>query len=81
MSSQQTSTQNQTSAAATQINDPAAVTYLCGDCNNKVQLKHGDPVRCTNCGYRVLYKERTKRYVPNRDSRLAHSDRGQHCSV
>ena len=36
--------------------------YLCGDCNAKVQLKKGDPIRCKECGHRVLYKERTKRY-------------------
>jgi DNA-directed RNA polymerase I, II, and III subunit RPABC4 len=35
--------------------------YLCGDCNSKVQLKKGDPIRCKECGHRVLYKERTKR--------------------
>ena len=35
--------------------------YLCGECNNKVALKKGDPIRCKECGHRVLYKERTKR--------------------
>ncbi|KAI9890770.1 MAG: hypothetical protein M1814_003701 [Vezdaea aestivalis] len=38
-----------------------SVTYLCGDCNAKVALKRGDPVRCKECGHRVLYKQRTKR--------------------
>ena len=37
--------------------------YLCGECNAKVQLKKGDPLRCKDCGHRVLYKERTKRYA------------------
>ena len=37
--------------------------YLCGDCNSKVHLKKGDPIRCKECGHRVLYKERTRRYV------------------
>lgn len=37
------------------------VNYLCGDCDNKVVLKKGDPIRCKECGYRVLYKERTNR--------------------
>jgi len=37
------------------------VHYLCGDCDNKVTLKRGDPIRCKECGYRVLYKERTNR--------------------
>ena len=35
--------------------------YLCGDCASKVQLKKGDPIRCKECGHRVLYKERTRR--------------------
>jgi len=37
------------------------VNYLCGDCDTKVILKKGDPIRCKECGYRVLYKERTNR--------------------
>ncbi|KAL1877757.1 DNA-directed RNA polymerase core subunit rpc10 [Paecilomyces lecythidis] len=43
--------------------DGPAVTYLCGDCNSKVSLKRGDQIRCKECGHRVLYKERTKRWV------------------
>jgi len=39
------------------------VGYLCGDCDAKVTLKRGDPIRCKECGYRVLYKERTNRCV------------------
>ncbi len=38
-----------------------SINYLCGDCNAKVPLKRGDPIRCKECGHRVLYKERTKR--------------------
>ena len=37
------------------------VQYLCGDCDTKVTLKKGDAIRCKECGYRVLYKERTNR--------------------
>ena len=37
------------------------VHYLCGDCDARVQLKKGDAIRCKECGYRVLYKERTNR--------------------
>ena len=37
------------------------VQYLCGDCDAKVVLKKGDAIRCKECGYRVLYKERTNR--------------------
>jgi len=37
------------------------VHYLCGDCDAKVVLRKSDPIRCKECGYRVLYKERTNR--------------------
>ncbi|KAJ9627860.1 DNA-directed RNA polymerase core subunit rpc10 [Taxawa tesnikishii (nom. ined.)] len=39
------------------------VAYLCGDCDTKVTLKRGDPIRCKDCGHRVLYKERTSRMI------------------
>ncbi|KZF22268.1 hypothetical protein L228DRAFT_247920 [Xylona heveae TC161] len=37
------------------------IQYICGECASKVSLKRGDPIRCKECGHRVLYKERTKR--------------------
>lgn len=37
------------------------VRYLCGDCDSEVVLKKGDAIRCKECGYRVLYKQRTNR--------------------
>ncbi|KAF1974966.1 hypothetical protein BU23DRAFT_552804 [Bimuria novae-zelandiae CBS 107.79] len=40
-----------------------AVSYTCGDCDGDVQLKRGEPIRCRNCGHRVLYKKRTNRMV------------------
>ncbi|KAI0139900.1 hypothetical protein F4776DRAFT_662040 [Hypoxylon sp. NC0597] len=39
-----------------------SVQYICGDCGTKCPLRRGDPIRCKECGCRVLYKERTKRY-------------------
>ncbi|KAK3619222.1 DNA-directed RNA polymerase core subunit rpc10 [Elasticomyces elasticus] len=39
------------------------VHYLCGDCDSKVVLRKSDPIRCKECGYRVLYKERTNRMI------------------
>lgn len=39
------------------------MTYICGDCGTKFPLKRQDPIRCKECGCRVLYKERTKRMV------------------
>ncbi|KAI0834374.1 DNA directed RNA polymerase [Hypoxylon sp. FL0890] len=40
----------------------ATMHYICGDCGTKFPLKRNDPIRCKECGCRVLYKERTKRY-------------------
>ncbi|KAB5571974.1 DNA directed RNA polymerase [Coniochaeta sp. 2T2.1] len=37
--------------------------YQCSDCAVKMQLRKADPIRCKECGGRVLYKERTKRMV------------------
>ncbi|KAF2264488.1 hypothetical protein CC78DRAFT_463449 [Lojkania enalia] len=38
-----------------------SVEYTCGDCDAPVSLKRGEPIRCRNCGHRVLYKQRTNR--------------------
>ncbi|KAI5309225.1 DNA-directed RNA polymerases I, II, and III subunit RPABC4, partial [Ascosphaera atra] len=40
--------------------DNVFVTYICGDCNARIQMKRSDPIRCKECGHRVLYKERTQ---------------------
>ncbi len=37
------------------------VEYRCGDCGAKNMIKGGDPVRCRQCGFRILYKTRTRR--------------------
>ena len=37
------------------------VEYRCGDCGALNNIKGGDPVRCRQCGFRILYKIRTKR--------------------
>ncbi|KAL6703252.1 DNA-directed RNA polymerase core subunit rpc10 [Coniothyrium glycines] len=39
------------------------IVYKCGDCDGDVPLKRGEPIRCRNCGHRVLYKQRTNRMV------------------
>ncbi|KAI0380556.1 DNA directed RNA polymerase [Hypomontagnella monticulosa] len=41
----------------------ATMHYICGDCGTKFPLKRNDPIRCKECGCRVLFKERTKRMV------------------
>ncbi len=52
---------NITGASNTFEDTSRPVSYLCGDCDTKVLLKGGDAIRCKECGYRVLYKERTNR--------------------
>ena len=37
--------------------------YLCGDCGVKNDIKPKDPIRCRFCGYRILYKMRTKNLI------------------
>ncbi len=39
------------------------VAYTCGDCGHENTLKAGDVIRCRECGYRILYKKRTRRVV------------------
>lgn len=38
-----------------------AVSYECGGCGEVNKIRRRDPIRCRNCGYRVLYKLRTGR--------------------
>lgn len=37
--------------------------YTCGQCGVDMRLKSGEPIQCKECGYRILYKKRTKRVV------------------
>ena len=48
-----------TVAAAAEI----GVKYVCGDCGGENVIKARDAVRCRFCGYRILYKIRTKRLI------------------
>lgn len=37
--------------------------YLCAECGVKVGINKGEPIRCKECGHRILYKQRTTRYL------------------
>ena len=37
------------------------VQYQCAECGFKLTLNRADPIRCKECGHRVLYKQRTTR--------------------
>ena len=51
----------QDSSTAAVDSNARTVHYKCGDCDQDVPLKRGEPIRCRNCGHRVLYKQRTNR--------------------
>ncbi|KAK7205041.1 DNA directed RNA polymerase [Myxozyma melibiosi] len=59
------STQGSSSAAAAgrAYQPTQAITYLCANCAAPNTLTRSDPVRCRECGHRVLYKQRTRRMV------------------
>ncbi|GLG94942.1 DNA-directed RNA polymerases I, II, and III subunit RPABC4 [Gryllus bimaculatus] len=37
--------------------------YTCGECHHENEIKPRDPIRCRECGYRIMYKKRTKRCI------------------
>ncbi|ODQ67515.1 DNA-directed RNA polymerase II subunit K [Nadsonia fulvescens var. elongata DSM 6958] len=49
--------------AGLNVHKSYGVRYICASCAAKVTLSRNDPVRCKECGHRVLYKERTRRMV------------------
>lgn len=43
------------------VKTTAAMVYICGECHQENEIKARDPIRCRECGYRIMYKKRTKR--------------------
>ncbi|ENN72310.1 DNA-directed RNA polymerases I, II, and III subunit RPABC4 [Dendroctonus ponderosae] len=41
----------------------APMVYICGECHSENEIRPRDPIRCRECGYRIMYKKRTKRLV------------------
>ncbi|XP_026284544.1 DNA-directed RNA polymerases I, II, and III subunit RPABC4 [Frankliniella occidentalis] len=39
------------------------MVYICGECHHENEIRPRDPIRCRECGYRIMYKKRTKRLV------------------
>lgn len=37
--------------------------YLFLECHNDNEIRQKDPIRCRECGYRIMYKKRTKRRI------------------
>ncbi|KAG4090813.1 hypothetical protein H8356DRAFT_1279443 [Neocallimastix lanati (nom. inval.)] len=45
------------------IQHPQQITYICGSCGVDNEIRPKEPIRCRECGNRILYKKRTKRMV------------------
>ncbi|KAL3778712.1 hypothetical protein ACHAWO_005384 [Cyclotella atomus] len=58
-----TNTQTTGAPAGSGLPVMRGVEYRCGDCGARNMIKGGDPVRCRQCGFRILYKTRTKRLI------------------
>lgn len=43
--------------------DSKETNFFCGACKKKLYYSVKDVVRCTNCGNRTLFKQRTKNYI------------------
>ncbi|EFC49944.1 predicted protein [Naegleria gruberi] len=52
---------NQPSSTTAKREKTVAVVYICGHCAVLNTIKQGDAIRCKNCGYRIMYKQRTTR--------------------
>ncbi|RWS14419.1 RNA polymerases I: II and III shared polypeptide-like protein [Dinothrombium tinctorium] len=39
------------------------MVYICAECHHENEIKPRDPIRCRECGYRIMYKKRTKRLI------------------
>ncbi|XP_058118387.1 DNA-directed RNA polymerases I, II, and III subunit RPABC4 [Anopheles coustani] len=37
--------------------------YVCGECHHENEMRPKDAIRCRECGYRIMYKKRTKRLI------------------
>jgi len=37
------------------------IVFLITECHSENEIKARDPIRCRECGYRIMYKKRTKR--------------------
>ncbi len=43
--------------------DEPVPNFYCGSCKQKIFLLPKDIIQCPLCGYRIIYKERTKNHI------------------
>ncbi|KAI9227447.1 MAG: DNA-directed RNA polymerase I [Piptocephalis tieghemiana] len=44
-------------------NNTPPMIYSCADCGADNEIKPREPIRCRECGHRIMYKKRTKRMI------------------
>ncbi|KAF9057748.1 DNA directed RNA polymerase [Panaeolus papilionaceus] len=53
---------SQTAGSSAFIPQPRQeMEYVCADCGAKNEIRSREPIRCRECGHRIMYKKRTKR--------------------
>uniref|UniRef100_A0A915E4P0 DNA-directed RNA polymerases I, II, and III subunit RPABC4 n=1 Tax=Ditylenchus dipsaci TaxID=166011 RepID=A0A915E4P0_9BILA len=57
----QVSTQQSTAKQSTGMT--GSMLYICGECHNENEIRPKDPIRCQECGYRILYKKRSRKLM------------------
>ncbi|ORX99248.1 RNA polymerase small Zn-binding subunit [Basidiobolus meristosporus CBS 931.73] len=55
--------QQYTGATGITVQPPKPMLYVCAECGHDNEIKRKEPIRCRDCGHRVLYKKRTTRMV------------------
>jgi len=58
-----TSSANLNAANKESSTSKTPMVYICGECHSENEIKARDPIRCRECGYRIMYKKRTKRLI------------------
>ncbi len=51
------------SSSATTAAPKQPMIYICGECHHENEIRPRDTIRCRECGYRIMYKKRTKRLI------------------
>jgi DNA-directed RNA polymerase I, II, and III subunit RPABC4 len=45
------------------VSSDSTMVYICGQCGIDNDVRPKDPIRCSSCGYRIMYKKRSKKVV------------------
>jgi len=49
--------QSQGASNKEQSTSKQPMVYICGECHSENEIRARDPIRCRECGYRIMYKK------------------------